>query len=104
MKDVQNISEIKVKSNAELVEETTVQKEEIDRLSARVIYLELEYKKLQKLIFGAKSERFKEEPKEQLKLELFPEVVEKQELEEEKITYTRKKEACSHKTTRTLGT
>ena len=91
MKDIQNIAEIKVKTRAELVEETTTLKEENDRLSAKVLSLELEYNKLRKLIFGAKSERFKEEPKEQLTLELFPEVIEKQDLEEEKITYTRKK-------------
>ena len=91
MKDAQNISKTKAKTRDELVEETTTLKEENDRLSARILYLELEYKKLQKLIFGAKSERFKEEPKEQLRLELFPEVVEKQDLEDEKITYTRKK-------------
>ena len=97
MKDAQNISEIKLKTRDELVEETTILKEENDRLSSKILYLELEYKKLQKLIFGAKSERFKEEPKEQLKLELFPEVIEKKDFEEEEITYKRKKEVPKKK-------
>ena len=97
MKNAQNIS----KSQAELMSEIDILGQENDRLSAKVLYLELEYKKLQKLIFGTKSERFTEEPKEQLKLDLFPEVVEKQDVETEEITYIRKKEVNKNKPVRT---
>jgi len=101
MKDEKNGTIKTAKSNTELLEENAVLKEENDRLSARILHLELEYKKIRKLIFGAKSERFKEEPKEQLSLDLFPEVIEKQELKEENITYTRKKETKKKKPVRT---
>ena len=87
MKNGQDIEKNTLKLHAELEQENIALSSEVDRLSSRVLYLECEYKKLQKLIFGAKSERFKEEPKEQLKLDLLPELVEKQDVEEQEITY-----------------
>ena len=84
-----------------LTEEKSVLIKKNDYLTSRVLYLELEYKKLQKLIFGAKSERFKEEPKEQLKLDLLSEVIEKQDVEEQEITYVRKNREEKKKPVRT---
>ena len=101
MKNGQNTSKKIQIPHLELKQEIIALKTENNRLTSRVLYLELEYKKLQKLIFGAKSERFKEEPKEQLKLNLLPELIEKQDVEEQEITYVRKKETTKQKPVRT---
>ena len=83
------------KTRAELEQENV-------RLQSEVSYLKQEYQKLQKLIFGAKSERFKaEEPKEQLKLDFLPEIVEKQDVETKEISYTRKKKTEKKQPVRT---
>lgn len=100
MKNAEKIIENKPKTKEELERENILLQKENQQLSSRVIYLEHEYKKLQKLIFGAKTERFKEEPKEQLKLDLLPEVIEKKDVEEQEITYTRKKETKKQKPVR----
>ncbi|MEA1937087.1 MAG: IS66 family transposase [Patescibacteria group bacterium] len=101
MKNGQNTDIKTSKTYAELEQKNSNLSQKIDRLKSEVQYLKDEYKKLQKMIFGAKSERFKEEPKEQLKLDLLPEIVEKQDEETKEITYTRKKKAEKKQPVRT---
>ncbi|MCP3926137.1 MAG: IS66 family transposase [Desulfobacterales bacterium] len=97
MKNAENIEIFTQETKEKFEQKISCLSEENERLSAKVLYLETEYKKLQKMIFGAKTERFKEEPKEQLKLDLLPELIEEKEVEEQKITYTRQKETKKQK-------
>lgn len=96
MKNSQNIEQKQVKSSAESVEEIAVLKnensdlkKENDRLSADILYLKNEYQKLRKLIFGAKSERFKSESEDQLSFNLHSELPEIQDVEKIEIAYTK---------------
>ncbi len=101
MKNGQNTDIKHQKTYSELEHKNSKLEQKIDRLTSENQYLKDSYKKLQKMIFGAKSERFVEEPKEQLKLDLLPEVVEKQDVETKEITYTRKKKEDKKKPVRT---
>ncbi len=101
MKNGQNTELKHQKTYSELEQKNSKLEQKIDRLQSELQYLKDSYKKLQKMIFGAKSERFTEEPKEQLKLDLLSEVVEKQDVETKEITYTRKKKEDKKKPVRT---
>lgn len=72
----------------------------IESLLAEITHLKFELDKLRKLFSGKKQERFVEEPKEQLRLDLFSEVIETETKEEKIPEYTRKKTKRTEKPVR----
>ena len=67
--------------------------QENNNLKAENLYLKVELERIRQLISGKKTERFEAQPDTQLKLDLFPEIVEKQDDTEETeiLKYERKK-------------
>ncbi len=86
--------EIKAKD----IQEEVVSKAEYEKLLAEHKYLKHQFKELQRLIFGSKSERFVPTSQDASQLDLFDEKTKEAETEVEQINYTRKKPEKEKKT------